>query len=193
MAVSQSLHSSSRHVVESYDELRHIFNWRLNEQRVRSAYQLPASSTFLSEQISHQQPASSTFLSQQTSTSHQPPAKRTGCMNLLSSLLSCKANKNKWLGSMHNPIRRGGIITSRCTRSTICICAVRRGTLEQHATPSQARMDQWSATFLMSQEHPPIWRMSSLTSPSFWLHLIQHTSEPHPTGFGKLSPGQLQN
>jgi hypothetical protein len=38
-----------------------------------------ASSTFLSEQTSHQQPANSTFLSEQTSTSHQPPAKRTGC------------------------------------------------------------------------------------------------------------------
>jgi hypothetical protein len=37
------------------------------------AYQPPASSTFLSEQISHQQPASSTFLSEQTSISHQPP------------------------------------------------------------------------------------------------------------------------
>jgi hypothetical protein len=36
------------------------------------AYQLPASSTFLSEQISHQQPVSSTFLSEQISTSHQP-------------------------------------------------------------------------------------------------------------------------
>jgi hypothetical protein len=36
------------------------------------AYQPPASSTFLSEQISHQQPASSTFLLEQTSTSHQP-------------------------------------------------------------------------------------------------------------------------
>jgi hypothetical protein len=48
-------------------------------QPVRSAYQPPASSTFLSEQISHQQPANSTFLSQQISTSHQPPAKRTGC------------------------------------------------------------------------------------------------------------------
>jgi hypothetical protein len=45
---------------------------------VRSAYQPPANSTFLSEQTSHQQPASSTFLSAQTSTSHQPPAKRTG-------------------------------------------------------------------------------------------------------------------
>jgi hypothetical protein len=45
---------------------------------VRLAYQPPASSTFLSQQISHQQPASSTFLSEQTSTSHQPPAKRTG-------------------------------------------------------------------------------------------------------------------
>jgi hypothetical protein len=43
------------------------------------AYQPPASSTFLSEQTSHQQPASSTFLSEQISTSHQPPAKRTGC------------------------------------------------------------------------------------------------------------------
>jgi hypothetical protein len=39
---------------------------------VRLAYQPPASSTFLSEQISHQQPANSTFLSEQTSTSHQP-------------------------------------------------------------------------------------------------------------------------
>jgi hypothetical protein len=39
---------------------------------VRSAYQPPASITFLSEQTSHQQPANSTFLSEQTSTSHQP-------------------------------------------------------------------------------------------------------------------------
>jgi hypothetical protein len=38
-----------------------------------------ASSTFLSEQISHQQLASSTFLSEQISTSHQPPTKRIGC------------------------------------------------------------------------------------------------------------------
>jgi hypothetical protein len=45
---------------------------------VRLAYQPPANSTFLSEQINHQQPASSTLLSQQTSTSHQPPANRTG-------------------------------------------------------------------------------------------------------------------
>jgi hypothetical protein len=45
---------------------------------VRLAYQPPASSTFLSEQTSHQQPANSTFLSEQISTSHQPPAKRTG-------------------------------------------------------------------------------------------------------------------
>jgi hypothetical protein len=43
------------------------------------AYQSPASSTFLSKQTSHRQPATSTFLSQQTSTSHQPPAYRTGC------------------------------------------------------------------------------------------------------------------
>jgi hypothetical protein len=46
---------------------------------VRLAYQPPASSTFLSQQTSHQQPASSTLLSEQTSTSHQPPANRTGC------------------------------------------------------------------------------------------------------------------
>jgi hypothetical protein len=49
-----------------------------NNQPFRSAYQPSASSTFLSEQTSHQQSASSTFLSEQISTSHQPPAKRTG-------------------------------------------------------------------------------------------------------------------
>jgi hypothetical protein len=46
---------------------------------VRLAYQPPASSTFLSEQIRHHQPTNNTFLSEQISTSHQPPAKRTGC------------------------------------------------------------------------------------------------------------------
>jgi hypothetical protein len=50
-----------------------------NLRPVRLAYQPPASSNFLSEQTRHQQPASITFLSQQISTSHQPPAKRTGC------------------------------------------------------------------------------------------------------------------
>jgi hypothetical protein len=45
---------------------------------VRLAYQQPANSTFLSEQTSHQQSANSIFLSEQISTSHQPPAKRTG-------------------------------------------------------------------------------------------------------------------
>jgi hypothetical protein len=55
---------------------------KTNSQPVRSAYQPPASSTFLSEQISQQQSASSTFLSEQISTSHQPPAKRTGCQPL---------------------------------------------------------------------------------------------------------------
>jgi hypothetical protein len=49
---------------------------------VRLAYQPPANSTFLSEQISHQQPASITFLSQQISTSHQPPAKRKLFINI---------------------------------------------------------------------------------------------------------------
>jgi hypothetical protein len=53
---------------------------KIQQGAVRSAYQPPASSTFLSEQISHQQPANNTFLSQQISTSHQPPAKRTGCL-----------------------------------------------------------------------------------------------------------------
>jgi hypothetical protein len=46
---------------------------------VRLAYQPPASSTFLAEQINHQQPASSTILLKQISTSHQPPVNRTGC------------------------------------------------------------------------------------------------------------------
>jgi hypothetical protein len=49
---------------------------------VRLAYQPPANSTFLSERTNHQQTASNTFLSEQTSTSHQPPAKRTGCWTL---------------------------------------------------------------------------------------------------------------
>jgi hypothetical protein len=39
---------------------------------------LSATSTFLSQETSHQQPASSTLLSEKTSTSHQPPANRTG-------------------------------------------------------------------------------------------------------------------
>jgi hypothetical protein len=47
------------------------------EQHVRSAYQPPASSIFLSQQTSHQQSDNNTFLSEQISTSHQPPAKRT--------------------------------------------------------------------------------------------------------------------
>jgi hypothetical protein len=43
----------------------------VNQRHVRLVYQPPASSTFLSEQISHQQPANSIFLSEQISTSHQ--------------------------------------------------------------------------------------------------------------------------
>jgi hypothetical protein len=51
----------------------------INNHPVRSAYQPPASSTFLSERTSNQpRPASSTLLSEQTSPSHQPPANRTG-------------------------------------------------------------------------------------------------------------------
>jgi hypothetical protein len=51
----------------------------LFQAHVRFAYQPPASSTFLSEQINHQQPVNSIFLSEEISTSYQPPAKRTGC------------------------------------------------------------------------------------------------------------------
>jgi hypothetical protein len=71
---------------------------------VRLAYQLPASSTFLSEQTSYQQPASSTFLSQQISTSHQPPAKRTGCMAVAKKkmcLFCCLFGIHKRLNRQH--------------------------------------------------------------------------------------------
>jgi hypothetical protein len=47
---------------------------RISSQHVRSAYQPPPSSIFLSEKTSQQQSVSSTFLSEQISTaiSHQP-------------------------------------------------------------------------------------------------------------------------
>jgi hypothetical protein len=44
--------------------------WEDFYRPVRLAYQPPASSTFLSQQISHQQPANSTLVSERTSTSH---------------------------------------------------------------------------------------------------------------------------
>jgi hypothetical protein len=70
---------------------------------VRLAYQPPAGSTLLSEQTSHQQPASSTLLSEQTSTSHQPPAKRTRTGHLASTTRSQPlANA---LGFMHQDAR----------------------------------------------------------------------------------------
>jgi hypothetical protein len=50
---------------------------------------------FLSEQTSHQQPASSTFLSEQTSTSHQPPANRTGCRFTIFAVHLLKTTKNQ--------------------------------------------------------------------------------------------------
>jgi hypothetical protein len=78
-------------VLRSREGVRACYSWSLTAPRwsrwlggscslffIHLAYQPPASSTFLSEQTSHQQPASSTFLSEQISTSHQPPAKRTG-------------------------------------------------------------------------------------------------------------------
>jgi hypothetical protein len=56
---------------------------RRRERRGRTtllrAYEAPASTIFLSEQIGHQQPGNSPFLSEQTSTSRQPPGERTGC------------------------------------------------------------------------------------------------------------------
>jgi hypothetical protein len=66
-------------------------NWpmpsgRTKHRPVRLAYQPPASSTFLSQQTSHQQPASSTLLLEQTSTSHQPPANRTGWHHLFTGI-----------------------------------------------------------------------------------------------------------
>jgi hypothetical protein len=63
-------------------------------QPIRSAYQPPASSTFLSEETSHQQSASSAFLSEQISTSHQPPAKRTGCNQVSSAIPIFLFNNN---------------------------------------------------------------------------------------------------
>jgi hypothetical protein len=47
------------------------------------AYQPPASSTFLSKQISHQQPTSNIFLSEQISTSHQHQSSATSQTNRL--------------------------------------------------------------------------------------------------------------
>jgi hypothetical protein len=56
--------------------------WHAHE--ITTAYHPPASSTFISEQTNHWQPTSRTLLSQQTSTSHQPPANRTGSQSLQS-------------------------------------------------------------------------------------------------------------
>jgi hypothetical protein len=69
----------------------------------RLTYQPPNSSTFLLEQTNHQWPVSSIFLSEQTSTNHQPPANRTGCLMLAktgdapasrSSLYACKRGRS---------------------------------------------------------------------------------------------------
>jgi hypothetical protein len=53
-----------------------------SERKVLLAGYKPATSNqptvLFSEQTSNQQPASSTFLSEQISSSHQPPAKQTG-------------------------------------------------------------------------------------------------------------------
>jgi hypothetical protein len=49
-----------------------LLSWASYYRHVRLAYQPLANSTFLSDQTSHQQPASSIFLSEQISTSHQP-------------------------------------------------------------------------------------------------------------------------
>jgi hypothetical protein len=73
-------------------------------QHVRSAYQPPASSTFLSEQTSHQQSASSTFLSEQISTSHQPN-EQADCgkaVDLSEMLVAARSHPNKY-GSLTAP------------------------------------------------------------------------------------------
>jgi hypothetical protein len=57
-----------RYEKEKLDSTIALFVWLISHQ--------PA--VLFLEQISHQQPANSTFLSEQTSTSHQPPANRTG-------------------------------------------------------------------------------------------------------------------
>jgi hypothetical protein len=68
------------------------------------AYQTPANGTFLSERISHQQPASSTFLSEQISTSYQPAANRTGCIEG---------------GTMYGKKQRGMCLEKKLERSVI--------------------------------------------------------------------------
>jgi hypothetical protein len=55
--------------MDHHRSVRLVAELKRRRQPVRSAYQPPASSTFLSEQTSHQQSASSTLLSEQTSTS----------------------------------------------------------------------------------------------------------------------------
>jgi hypothetical protein len=59
------------------DELSHLFDWG-TQQLTNSLF-----AWLISHQpavlFSHNKPASSTLLSEQTSTSHQPPANRTGC------------------------------------------------------------------------------------------------------------------
>jgi hypothetical protein len=75
--IPTSLKYIKRHMFGAVNVCKKIANHTIllyitSRQPVRSAYQPPASSTFLSEQISQQQSASSTFLSEQISTSHQP-------------------------------------------------------------------------------------------------------------------------
>jgi hypothetical protein len=60
---------------------------------VRLAYQPPASSTFLSQQISRQQTDSGTFLSEQTNTSHQPNEHACGYYTPLSAQSNCTVIK----------------------------------------------------------------------------------------------------
>jgi hypothetical protein len=101
------------------------------QQPVRLAYQPPASSTLLSEQTSHQQPASSTLLSEQTSTSHQPPANRTGCKPAATSR-STAGGIQAWGGA-----RRGG---SSRTISAACRVGRVEGGLEPAASTSASML-----------------------------------------------------
>jgi hypothetical protein len=89
-------------------------------QPVRSAYQPPASSTFLSKQISHQQPASSIFSQNKPASaiSHQPTEQAAYYLNLPSPKTIC-ANSYKGF------VLAGRVTTSTFEPTQMTICAGR--------------------------------------------------------------------
>jgi hypothetical protein len=94
---------------------------------VRLAYRLPASSTFLSQQISHHQSANRTFLSEQISTSHQPNEQahlpgEDGDLSLLfpSHFQFCPDDDD---GSMIISCHKGDItLFTRAAKGFFCFC-----------------------------------------------------------------------